>query len=181
MEFLRLAQERQSVRGYKEEMVPRNLIDICLEASRLAPSACNSQPWRFIVIDDPSLKENVASKCAGLLPINRFVSSAPVIVVILLEPSNTTARLGGWLKNRPFNYIDIGIAAEHFCLQAKDLGLGTCILGWFDEEGIKELLSLPNEKRVGLLITLGYAKDETIVEKKRLPLEAIRSYNTYQE
>lgn len=179
MDFLNLVKERQSVRGYREEKVSRDLIDSCLEASRLAPSACNSQPWRFIVIDEPLLKERVASKCTGLLPLNRFVSTAPVLIVILLEPSNTSARLGGWLKNRPFNYIDLGIAAEHFCLQAKALGLGTCILGWFDEEGIKSILSLPEKKRIGLVITLGYPSDETIKEKKRLPLDTIRSYNTY--
>lgn len=179
MDFLELTRTRESVREYREEEVGRELIDSCLEASRLAPSACNSQPWHFIVVDDPTIKREVAKKCTGLLPLNRFVSTAPVIIVILIEPSNITARLGSWLKERPLNYIDLGIAAEHFCLQAQSLGLGTCILGWFDEEGIKQVLSLPKEKRIGLLITLGYRVEEEIREKKRHPLEKIRSYNTY--
>lgn len=180
MDFLKLVKERESVREYKGEKVPREMIHECLEASRLAPSACNSQPWRFIVVDDPPLVEKVALKCTGFLPINRFVSMAPVIVVIVSEPSTMPARLGGWLKDRPFHYIDLGIAAEHFCLQAKALGLGTCILGWFQEEEIRDLLCIPKEKRIGLLITLGYPKGETIREKKRLPLSRISSYNSWQ-
>lgn len=181
MNFLDLVKERESVREYKDTIVPREMIELCLEASRLAPSACNSQPWRFLVIDDVVLKNEVAKKCTGLLPINRFVSSVPVIVVILLEPSIIPARLGGWLKDRPFNYIDLGIAAQHFCLQAQSLGLGTCILGWFDEDGICKILSIPKGKRIGLLITLGYPLEKGKSKKKRLSLSQIRSYNTYIE
>lgn len=179
MDFLKLVQERQSVRGYSEEKVSREKIKSCLEAARLAPSACNAQPWRFIVVDDKHLTAAVAKKCTGLLPINRFAITAPVIIVLLVEPSTLPARLGGWLKDRPFHYVDLGIAAGNLCLQATALGLGTCILGWFQEEGIKEILSIPKEKRIGLLITLGYPAAEEIREKKRHSLSYLCSFNGF--
>lgn len=181
MDFLALVKKRQSVRHYSPQEVPREKIQECLEAARLAPSACNSQPWRYIVVDDPERVKAVARKCTGLLPINRFAVTAPVILVLLVEPSNLPARLGGWLKHRPFHYVDLGITAQHFCLQATALGLGTCILGWFQEEGVKEILSIPKEKRVGLLITLGYPAEDAIQEKKRLPLADITFYNEYDQ
>ena len=178
MDFLELVKTRRSVREYLAKPVEQEKIERCLEAARLAPSACNAQPWRFITVDEPGLKDAVANKTFGaIVSFNSFVPQAPVIVAVVMERPNLAARIGGALKGKQFNLIDIGIATAHFCLQAAAEGLGTCILGWFDERAIKKLLGVPRTKRIGLLITLGYSKTDAIGEKDRKPMDEIRSYN----
>ena len=97
---------------------------------------------------------------------NKFVPQAPVIVVIVLEKPKLVTQIGGVIKNKEYPLIDIGIAAEHFCLQAAEEGLGTCMLGWFNEKSIKKLLHIPAKKSIGLLITLGYPADNYPVRSK---------------
>ncbi len=185
--FLGLARRRRSVRAYSDRKPDPATIDRCLEAARLAPSACNAQPWRFIVADEPELVAALAPVCA--LPgskMNRFVRQAPVIAVIVEESPNVTSFLGSLFKNRPLHLIDVGIAAEHFCLQAETEGLGTCMLGWFDEGAVKRLLGVPRGKRVALLVAVGYpaAENQTgtgepIPEKRRKPLSEMSGRNRY--
>ncbi len=180
MEFLQLAAKRQSTRRYLEKPVEREKIERCLEAARLAPSACNCQPWKFIVVDDPELKTMIAKETFGkVLSFNRFTLEAPVLVLIVGEQQKAIARLAGVVKRRPFKYFDIGIAAEHFCLQAAEEGLGTCMLGWFKDKTIKKQLGIPRNKRIELLITLGYPSSDEIREKKRKNIDQIRTYNYY--
>lgn len=181
MDFLNLVKTRYSVRGYLDKPVKREKIERCLEAARLAPSTSNSQPWRFIVVDDPELKDAVARETFGkLLSFNHFSLQAPVLIVVISEKPSLTVRIAGVIKKRKFNIIDIGIAAEHLCLQAVEEGLGTCILGWFNEAGVKKLLKIPNHRRVELIITMGYP-DESVKKgpKKRKEMDIIRSYNHY--
>ncbi len=179
MKFLELVNKRQSNRGYSDKLVEKEKVVSCIEAVRLAPSACNSQPWRFIIVDDPVLKNKLAQTTSNrLLPLNHFTNQAPVHVVIVNEGSNFTATLGNKIKNRNFSLIDIGIAAEHFCLQAEEIGLGTCMIGWFKEKEVKELLNIPEKKRPELIITLGYPTD-VHRKKKRKKIEKIMSYNKY--
>lgn len=178
MNFLELAQKRQSDRGYCDRPVARELIERCLEAARLAPSACNSQPWFFVVVDEPQLRAAVAEKLQDAV-MNRFAPSAPVLVAVVAEPPALLPRLGGVIKNKPFYLMDIGMAVEHFCLQAADEGLGSCILGWFDEPGVKRLLGIPKGKRVPLVITLGYPAVPATRPKVRRGIEAVRAYNGY--
>ena len=167
MKFLDLVESRQSVRRYIDKPVEKEKIDLCIEATRLAPSACNSQPWTYIVVDNLDLKNEVAKATYNqVIAFNKFVPQAPVMVVIVIERPKTVAQIGGNLKNREFPLIDIGISAEHFCLQATELGLGTCMLGWFNEKKIKNLLHIPKNKRIGLVISLGYFEDEYKVRKK---------------
>lgn len=185
MSFLELVNKRKSVRAYRNDPVPREAIQRCIEAARLAPSASNSQPWHFVVADDAALREKVASAAhTPLERMNQFAAGAPVIVALVAEPSNAVARTGALLMNRQYNLIDIGIAAEHFCLQAAEEGLGTCMLGWFDEPKVKRLLGIPMRKRLGLLITLGYpaesASGRAPAPKRRKPLENILSWNRYR-
>lgn len=180
MQFLQLAKTRQSTRTYIEKPVETEKIERCLEAARLAPSACNCQPWKFIVVDDPELKTMVANQTFGkVLSFNRFTLQAPVIVLIIAQRQKAIARLAAVIKNRPLIYFDIGIAAEHFCLQAAEEGLGTCMLGWFKDKVIKKQLHIPRNKRVELLITLGYPPSDEIREKKRKNIDQIRTYNYY--
>jgi len=136
---LELFKNRQSVRKYSNRKVEKEKIITCLEAARLAPSACNAQPWKFIVVDNPELAKEVAKTTYGtLLRFNKFTAEAPVMVVVLLEKQNFTAKFGATVKELDFKLIDMGIATQHFCLQAHELGLGTCMLGWFDEKKLKK-------------------------------------------
>ncbi len=181
MDFSELITLRQSVRRYDKRGVEKEKLMKCLEAARLAPSASNSQPWSFIVVDDPRLKDNVAhATYTSVVGFNRFALQAPVILVIVMEKPRVITELGIRIKKKEWSLMDIGIAAEHFCLQAAELGLGTCMLGWFREKNVKELLGIPRAKTVGLLITLGYpASDYRLRSKKRKPLATLVSFNRY--
>jgi nitroreductase len=178
--FRQLVENRYSVRSYRPDPLDIELVEKCLESVRLAPSACNSQPWKFIVVNDPVLKNKLAAETSDrALPLNHFTHQAPVMIAIVAEKGNMTSRLGQVLKDRDFPWLDVGIAAAHFCLQATELGLGTCMIGWFHEKKVKELLGIPLSKRVALLITLGYPVSETVPPKKRKSLQEIVSFNIY--
>jgi nitroreductase len=181
MDFLDLVRRRQSVRAYNPALpVETGKLERCIEALRLAPSACNAQPWKLIVVDDPPLKNRVAEAAsAKWLGFNHFTKQAPVLVVIVREDPNFTSKLGTVLKDKPYTIMDVGIAAEHFCLQAASEGLGTCILGWFDEPEVRKLLGIPAKKRVELIITLGYPAKPDIRQKIRKKREDIVSFNRY--
>ena len=132
------------------------------------------------MVDNPELKKAVAATTSNkLLPLNHFTNQAPVIVAIINEGSNLSASIGGILKKKQFHLLDIGIASEHFCLQAVEEGLGTCMLGWFNEKKVKKLLSIPESKRVELLITVGYPTTDKLRKKLRKEINEIVSYNSY--
>mgnify|MGYP005857085187 FL=1 len=180
MDFIELAMIRQSVRKYSGTPVEKEKIDKCIEAARLAPSACNSQPWKIVVVDDPDIKEKVARETySAVISFNKFAHTAPVILVMVMEKPNITAAFGAKVKNIDYSYMDLGIAAEHICLQAAELGLGTCMLGWFNEEPIKRILGVPAGRKIGLLICLGYPENNDIRKKVRRPFNEIVSYNRY--
>lgn len=180
MKFSQLVLERQSVRGYTDKAVEKEKIQTCVEAARMAPSACNSQPWTFIIVDDIDIKEQVAKATYGnLAKFNKFTHEAGVMVVVVMEIGNFSSKIGSLLTDIDYAYIDMGIAVEHFCLQATELGLGTCILGWSKPDEIKKILNIPKKKKVGLLISLGYAKDKKIRKKVRKDENEICCYNKY--
>ncbi len=182
MDFAELVKHRQSVRRYSERTVEKAKLAGLIEAVRLAPSACNAQPWTLLLVDEPALRDQVARATFGTgLSFNRFALQAPVIAVLVVEPVPLPVRFGALLKKRQLPLIDIGIAAAHFCLQAADLGLGSCMLGWFDERKIKRLLHIPRRRRIGLLITLGYAaKDDPPRAKQRKPAATMSARNDYR-
>lgn len=181
MEFSELVKTRQSVRQYQQRPVPRELLDKLVEAVRLAPSASNSQPWKLIVVDDAELRTHVArATFSAAFAFNRFALGAPAIAVLVTEKVGVITQVGAMLKKRQFSLIDIGIAAAHLCLQAAELGLGTCMLGWFDEKKIKRLLRIPAGRRIGLLVTLGYAAEGyPLREKTRKAAGLMSSFNSY--
>ncbi|MBU1863447.1 MAG: nitroreductase family protein [Candidatus Omnitrophica bacterium] len=177
MNFIDLVKKRQSTRSYTPQPVSRDVIDRCIEAARLAPSACNSQPWTFIVIDDPSRKNKVGDAAfSGMYSMSSFAQSAPVLIIVITEKSSYAATLGTWLKGTQFNLIDIGIAGEHLVLQATEEGLGTCLIGWFNEKAVKKELKLPSKSHIDIIISMGYPQDAGPREKLRKPIDAIRSY-----
>jgi nitroreductase len=173
---------RQSVRKYAPTPVEKEKIIHCLEAARLAPSASNSQPWHFIVVDDTALTTEVAKATfSDIQLINKFTLQAPAFVVIVIEKARLITRLAMQVKKKEWPLIDIGIAAEHFCLQAAELGLGTCMIGWFDEKKLQKLLQIPADKSIGLVISLGYPEEGYKLRTKvRKRLEEIVAHNTYK-
>jgi nitroreductase len=176
---LDLITSRQSDRKYSNIQVENEKLDRIIEAGRMAPSACNAQPWKFIAVTDPELVLRIAEAAsAKLIGMNSFVAQAPVIIVIVREKPNMSSKVGGTIKNKDYSLIDIGIATENICLQAKAEGLGSCIIGWFDERMLKRLLAVPKSKRIELIITLGYSLNEKR-EKRRKPAEETVSYNKY--
>lgn len=178
MNFLELVHKRQSVRQYSETKVPRELIESCLETARLAPSACNSQPWSFIAVDDKKLKTTLAEMAfSGIYSMNQFAKTAPVIIAVITEKSRFQAKLGGYFRGTNFSLIDVGIACEHLILQAAEKGLGTCLLGWFNEKKVKKILKVPDSKKIDLLISLGYPASDLIRGKKRFNLNEIIQWN----
>ncbi len=181
LDFYDIVKHRQSTRAYDtNRSVDREIIERILEAARMAPSACNAQPWHFVVVDDPELKDKVADAAsARLLGMNHFTKQAPVHIIVVEEKVNLSSGIGGIVKDKHFAFLDIGIAAAHLCLAAEAEGLGTCILGWFAENKIKKLLNVPDSKRIVLDIVLGYPA-QPLREKKRKDKSEIISYNSYQ-
>ncbi len=180
MNFLDLVNKRYSVRNYKTTPVPQEKVVRCIEAARLAPSACNSQPWKFIVADEPELvKELGKAAFEGLLNFNHFAFKAPVLVLIVSQRQKMSAKFGSIVKRKNFSQMDIGIAAEHFCLAAAEEGLGTCMLGWFNERKVKKLLCIPRLKRVELIISVGFSDDEKNPHKNRKSMDEMLSCNKY--
>lgn len=179
MDFLELANLRESVRSYKNTAVEEDKILKCIEAARLAPSACNAQPWKFIVVNEKDILEDVRKNIYDpVIGINKFVLQAPVLVVVVGEKRNLASSIGSVVKKKDYTSMDVGMAVEHFCLQASELGLGTCIIGWFKNDNIKKRLNIPNNRNIELVISLGY--HETIHrEKKRKGIKDIVSFNKY--
>jgi nitroreductase len=178
-ELLELIISRQSDRKYSDRPIEKDKLDRIIEAGRMSPSACNAQPWKFIVVTDPQLVLKVAEAAsAKLIGMNSFVAQATAIIAIVREKANMSSKVGATIKNKDYSLFDIGIATENICLQAEGEGIGSCIIGWFDEKMIRILLSVPKSKRVELIITLGYSLSEKR-EKRRKPAEETVSYNKY--
>ncbi len=177
MSFLELVRQRQSCRAFSQRPVPREALERCLEAARLAPSACNSQPWLFHIVDEPALRTRVAEVAfSGSFSMCSFAKSAPVLVVLQTLRPKISARIGGWLRGVYYPAIDIGIAGEHFVLQATEEGLSTLWLGWFSARGVRKTLGLPRSARLDVLFAVGYAQDPALRERVRKPLDDIRRY-----
>jgi len=177
--FLELVQHRQSDRAYLDKPVEAEKLERILEAARLAPSACNSQPWKFVVVTDPEKRLQVADATASkLLSMNHFTKQAPVQLVVIEESGNFTSSVGGWMTDKHYPHIDLGIVAAHISLAAADEGLGSCIIGWCDGKKVQKVLEIPKNKRVMLVILLGYSA-QPLREKKRKTKEEIVSYEKY--
>ncbi len=167
MNFMEIAQNRQSCRCYDAgRAVEQEKLTAVLEAVRLAPSACNGQPYHLSVCTGEKAKA-VARACMGM-GMNKFAIDAPVLIVISEEPYVRTAAAGAKLKGNDYRSMDIGIAAAYLTAEAAAQELGSCMLGWLDDRKIRDLCSL--EHPVRLVITLGYAKDEKLRPKKRKDL-----------
>lgn len=173
MNFYEIAQTRQSCRSYDDARpVEREKLDAVLNTARLAPSACNGQPYHITVCQGESAKA-VAAAVTGM-GLNKFAAQAPVLLVLSELPYVKSAALGARLKQNDYRSIDIGIAAAYLTAEAQAQGLSSCIMGWLDEEKIRRICNL--DQPVRLVIALGYAKDHRLREKKRKELTELVSW-----
>lgn len=173
MNFLEIAETRQSCRSYDETRpVELEKLDAVLASARLAPSACNGQPYHFTVCRGETAKA-VAAATAGM-GMNKFAVQAPVLIVVSEMPYVKSAALGARVRGNDYRSIDIGIAAAYLTAEATAQGLGSCILGWLDDAKIRSICGL--DQPVRLVITLGYAKEtEKLRPKKRRELSELVS------
>ncbi|MDP8298586.1 MAG: nitroreductase family protein [Candidatus Tantalella remota] len=178
--FIELAKKRRSTRVYDPRPIDRKDLDTCVEAALLSPSACNSQPWKFIIIDDASLKESISSRViTGRYSMNTFASGAAAFIAVVAEPVKLPSWVGGKLRGTDFQKIDLGIACENLCLEAEDLGIGTCMLGWFNERRLKKMLKVPRSRKIELLISLGYPTPREVPNRRLKEREEVLSHNKY--
>uniref|UniRef100_A0A7V3ZVM3 Nitroreductase n=1 Tax=candidate division WOR-3 bacterium TaxID=2052148 RepID=A0A7V3ZVM3_UNCW3 len=173
MDFYEVIRKRRSVRKYKPDPIPDEILERILEAGRLAPSAKNIQPWKFIVIDDPKIKEELVPACRN----QKFIAEAPIVICVVALEKIAWGRMGGYWSSYP---VDCAIALEHIVLAATNEGLGTCWIGAYDEKEVKKILKCPDEVKVIALTPLGYPAEEP-PERSRKPLSEIVCYNQYQE
>lgn len=171
MTFNQLVQKRESCRNFSDRPVEKEKLISIIETVRLAPSACNSQPWHFTLATGESARK--ISACTHELNMNSFTESCPAFIVINEEPVKLMARISGSLKSQHYAQIDIGIAAAHICYAATDLDLSTCILGWFNENQVAQAIGISPDKRIRLIIAVGYAASDTLREKKRKDISNI--------
>ena len=173
MNFMKIAENRQSCRSYDENRpVEKEKIQSILKAAQLAPSACNGQPYHLTVCRGQAARD-VALATMGM-GMNKFAQKAPVMIVISEEDYVKTAALGAKVKGNDYRSIDIGIAAAYLTAEAEAQGLSTCILGWFDDAKIRSICHLSHSVR--LVITLGYAQaDDKLRPKKRKELSLLAS------
>lgn len=164
MNFTEIAQTRQSCRSYDAvRSVEEEKIAAILESARLSPSACNGQPYHFSVCRGENAKA-VAKATMGM-GMNKFAADAPVLLVISEKPYVKSAAVGAKVKHNDYRSIDIGIAAAYITAEACAQGLGTCILGWFDDADIRKICNLDGAVR--LVITIGYPKAEDKLRPKK--------------
>jgi nitroreductase len=180
--FQQLVKSRRSIRRYLDKPVEREKILTCIEAARLAPSADNVQPWRFLIIDDPDLKAQFSKEVfSGIYFVTKFAAKAPVLIMILARLDIIANRIGKQIQNIHYYYIDIGIAGEHIVLQAEELGLGTCWIGWFNPRKARKFLKIPRKYKIVSLMAMGYYERKPSRERIRKKLEEIVWFNKIEE
>ena len=174
MNFTEIAQNRQSCRSYDaSKEVEQEKLNAILESARLAPSACNAQPYKITVCRGEAAAK-VAKAVQGM-GMNKFASDAPVLLVLSEQPYNATAALGAKVKKNDYRSIDIGIMTAYLTAEATAQGLSTCILGWLDDAEIRKICDL--DAPVRLVVTLGYAKeDDKLRQKKRKDMTELVAY-----
>lgn len=174
--FLELCNARQSCRKFSDQPVEHEKLVSCVEAARLAPSACNSQPWHFFVAESPEVVAQIA-KAGQQLGINAFLDNAKAFFVIAEEHAVLIPHIRGIFDSQVFAQGDLGIVSAYLSLAAADQGLGTCHIGIFDREAVCKALELdPQKTRINTLIAVGYPLVDQIRPKARKPLEDVATF-----
>ena len=172
--FSDLANKRESCRSYINKPVEREKLEYIINTARLSPSACNSQPWHFTAVTGTTAR--TAAKFLQYMGINKFTEKCPAFIIINEEKVKIISGPDGIPDDQHYAQIDIGIAAAHICYAALDAGLSTCIIGMFSEEELKNLLSISPEKRIRLVIAVGYASDKPLHIKSRKELQETATF-----
>jgi nitroreductase len=171
MDFYEAIKVRKSVRKYSNKKIEKDILDRILNATRMAPSGCNAQPWKFIVVTDSELKRKLVFASRG----QKFIADADLVIVACGNPELAFPRQGGYMNAFP---IDVAIAVEHLCLAAAVEGLGTCWIGAFDEKEVKKVMEIPDPWRVVALTPLGYPA-ETPLDRGRKPVSEIVGHDKW--
>jgi nitroreductase len=181
-DLLTTMKKRRSVRDYTDKPVEEEKIRDVVEAARIAPSSCNSQCWRFVVARGETRDEIVKKGLGGLAIPNRWVKTAPVIIVACADLNLLTHKIGARIKGIEYHMLDMGIAIEHLVLRATELGFGTCWIGWFNDREIHRILKIPGGVKIVTLLSLGYPKEALKEHKKqRLATEKMLFWGKYGE
>lgn len=164
--FKELARKRRSIRKFKETPIDRDKIEEIIKSAIYSPSACNSQPYRFIVLSGDYKNRFCDSVFSGFFSASSFVKKAPVIIAIIRTRTTLKMKIGNKICDTDFSLIDLGIAGEHIVLAATDMGLGSLWVGWFDRKKASEFLNLKKGENIEILIAIG-EKDEEPEERKK--------------
>ncbi|NLI54531.1 MAG: NAD(P)H nitroreductase [Clostridiales bacterium] len=175
-DYLELVKRRESCRNFDPNRpVEKEKLERCAEAAWLAPSACNGQPWRYLIVTNPELAEKLRPLMMEL-KMNKFVQNCPAFAVVLEESTVLKVSLSQKFKDQDFAPIDVAFSASQFCYEATEQGLSTCIIGWHNERKIKELFNLPKGTRVRLILAVGYAATDKLRNKIRKPIKDVIQY-----
>ena len=173
MDFLQIANLRYSCRDFDpDRAVEKEKLEKIIKAGILSPSACNGQPYHFTVCEGEAAKK--VAKCTTDIGINKFVYDVPVMLVISEEPYSKMAAMGAKLKHNDYRSTDIGIASAYITAEAASLGVDSCILGWINDEQIREVCEIKGAAR--LVIALGYAKEPKLRPKKRKDFDELVNF-----
>jgi nitroreductase len=172
MEILEAIRTRRSIRKYKSTPIPEGVLKEVLSAARMAPSGVNSQPWKLIVVTDEDIKRRLVPACNG----QKFIAEAPVIIAGCGFPDDAYGTIGGYMNGY---VMDVTIAMDHLILAAASAGLGTCWIGAFKEEKVKEVLGVPPDVKIVALTPLGYP-DETPAKRTRKDLAELVCYDKFE-
>ena len=164
---------RRSVRSFDSRPVDEKDIISIIEAARLSPSACNSQTWRFIFVTQREIIRKICHEAMRPVIPNKWLEQAPLVIVGCSQLDIIANRVGARVTGIEYYQIDLGIAMEHMVLKATELGIGTCWIGWFEENKLKKILNIPKKIKVSALLAVGYPKDESTRKRKRKPAEKI--------
>ncbi|MDH4122577.1 MAG: nitroreductase family protein [Thermoplasmata archaeon] len=172
MDVLEAIKTRRSVRRYKPDPVPEEILKEILSAARMAPSADNAQPWKFVVVTDEEIKRKLVQACNS----QKFIAEAPIVIVGCGFPDDAYATAGGYMNSF---VMDVMIAMDHLILAATSLGLGSCWIAAFKEEKVREIIGIPSDARVVALTPLGYP-NEVPNKTSRKSLAELISYDKFE-
>ena len=175
-DYFDLVKRRESCRNFDpERIVEKEKLTRCGEAAWLAPSACNGQPWKYLIVTNPELAAKLRPMMQEL-GMNKFLNACNAFAVVVQEATVLKVSASQRLKDQDFAPIDIGFSASQFCYAAAEQGLSTCVIGWHNELKIRELFGLTKTERVRLVLAVGYAKTDKLRTKQRKPIEDVVKY-----
>ena len=181
MDFFEVVNKRYSCRNYRSDTVEIEKLNKCVEAAVKSPTACNNQPWKFILVTDPAIVARLKPLLSGALNVNTFTKDCPAFAVLVNEGESIESKIGCIATKKHFSEIDCGMAAQTFCLAAAAQDVATCVMGLGNEKRIKKLLDVPPRKRVLLVIACGYEMEKTKRRGPRKHIKEVRAYDNYKQ